>query len=246
MPPPPNAKAFVPIDGVLGLFEHRIEGAERSAAHHGAAHNQEVGASGVPHESPTPSVGGGAAAAGQHTLTTGVPHESLSAVVGGAAAAAGQHTLTAGLVQNFAEDRGNYSIVVGEAIFEASALSAEPGAAVASANTFLTVSGADFIIEHESNQGGHGLNNVWASSELDYLALNIKGWSPESGPVVIELHQPGHQFQPCGHQSPHGNYADVLAMAEAHGADSLSATLTNALAVENQFSFVNAIALVAV
>jgi hypothetical protein len=36
------------------------------------------------------------------------------------------------------------------------------------------------------------------------------------------------------------------AMAEAHGADSLSATLTNALTVENQFSFVNAIAVVAV
>ena len=44
----------------------------------------------------------------------------------------------------------------------------------------------------------------------------------------------------------HGNYADVMAMAEAHGAGSLSATLTNALTFENHFSFVNAMGMVAV
>jgi hypothetical protein len=76
--------------------------------------------------------------------------------------------------------------------------------------------------------------------------VNINGWSPEGGPVVIELHQPGHQVRPDGHQPPHGNYAAVIATAEAHGADSLSATLTNALTVENQFSFVTGIAVVAV
>jgi hypothetical protein len=34
-------------------------------------------------------------------------------------------------------------------------------------------------------------------------------------------------------------------MAEAHGANSLSATLTSALTVENQFSFVHGMAMVA-
>jgi hypothetical protein len=34
-------------------------------------------------------------------------------------------------------------------------------------------------------------------------------------------------------------------MAEAHGANSLSATLTTAFTVENQFSFVHAMAMVA-
>jgi hypothetical protein len=64
---------------------------------------------------------------------------------------------------------------------------------------------------------------------------------------VIELYQPGHQVQPDGHQPPHGNYAAVIAMGEAHStADSLSATQTNALTVENQFSFVNGIAVVGV
>ena len=189
----------------------------------------------------------------------GGPHESVIAVVGGSAVAAGQDTVTIGLVQNLAEEsslplphgvgKGGYTIMVGDANFEASAQAPEAGGADAAANTFMTVSGADYIIKDESSHGGSGPNDAQASSELDFVAVNINGWSPEGGPVVIELHQPGHQGQPDGHQPPHGNdaaVAAVIATAEAHGADSLSATLTNALTVENQFSFVNAIALVAV
>jgi hypothetical protein len=190
-------------------------------AHRGGAYHQDAGASGV-------------------------PHESVIAVVGGAAVAAGQDTVTIGLVQNLAEDKGGYSIMVGDATFEASAQSPEAGGVDAAANTFMTVSGADYIIKDESSHGGSGPNDAWASSELSYIAVNINGWSPEGGPLVYELHQPGHQVWPDGHQPTHGNYADVIAMAEAHGASSLSATLTNALTVENQFSLVNAIAVVAV
>jgi hypothetical protein len=42
-----------------------------------------------------------------------------------------------------------------------------------------------------------------------------------------------------------GNLAQVFAMAEAHGANTLSATFANALTVENHFSLVNAMAMVA-
>ena len=186
----------------------------------------------------------------------GGPNEIVISVVGGSAVAAGQDTVTIGLVQNLAEDsslplphgvgKGGYTILVGDATFEAWAQAPEAGGADAAANTVLTVSGADYIIKDQSSHGGSGPNDAWASSELDFVAVNINGWSPEGGPVVIELHQPGHQVRPDGHQPPHGNYAAVIATAEAHGADSLSATLTNALTVENQFSFVNAIAVVAV
>jgi hypothetical protein len=187
-------------------------------AHRGGAYHQEAGASGV-------------------------PHESVIAVVGGGAVAAGQDTLTTGLVQNLGKDHGGYSIMVGDATFEASAQAPAAGGVDAAANT---VSGADYIIKDQSSHGGSGPNDAWASSELDFVAVNINGWSPEGGPLVYELHQPGHQVQPDGHQPPHGNYAAVIATAEAHGADSLSATQTNALTVENQFSFVNGIAVVGV
>ncbi len=182
----------------------------------------------------------------------GGPHEAVISVVGGSAVAAGQDTVTIGLVQNLAEDsslplphgvgKGGYSIMVGDAIFEASAQAPEAGGVDAAANTFMALSDADFIIKFESSEA----NDASASSELSYIALNIDGWSPEGGPVVIELQQPDHQVQPDGHQPPDGNYAAVIATAEAHGADSLTVTQTNALTVENQFSFVTAIALVAV
>ena len=183
----------------------------------------------------------------QDAEASGVPHESVIAAVGGDAVAAGQDTVTIGLVQNDGKDHGSYSIIVGDATFEASAQAPEAGGADAAANTFMTVSGADYIIKDESSHGGSGANDAWASSELDFVAVNINGWSPEGGPVVIELHQPGHQVQPDGPQPPHGNYAGVIATADAHSTDSsLAATQTNALTVENQFSFVNGIAVVIV
>ena len=182
----------------------------------------------------------------QNAEASGVPHESVIAAVGGDAVAAGQDTVTIGLVQNDGKDHGGYSIIVGDATFEASAQAPEAGGADAAANTFMTVSGADYIIKGESSHGGSGPNDAWASSELDFVAVNINGWSPEGGPLVYELHQPGHQVQPDGHQPTDGNYAAGIATAEAHGADSLAATQTNALTVENQFSFVNGIAVVIV
>jgi hypothetical protein len=194
---------------------------DQIGAHRGGAYHQDAGASGV-------------------------PHESVIAVVGGDAVAAGQDTVTIGLVQNLGKDHGGYSIIEGDATFEASAQAPAAGGADAAANTVLIVSGADYIIKDESSHGGSGPNDAWASSELDFVAVNINGWSPEGGPVVYELDQPAHQVQPDGHQPPHGNYAAVIATAEAHGADSLAATTTIALTVENQFSFVTGIAVVAV
>ena len=182
----------------------------------------------------------------QDAEASGVPPESVIAAVGGAAVAAGQDTLTIGFVQNVGTDHGGYSIIVGDAKFEASAQAPEAGGAAAAANTFLTVSGADYIIQDQISHGGSGPNDAGASSEIAFVAVNINGWSPEGGPVVIELHQPGNQVGPDGHQPPDGNYAAVIATAEAHGADIATATQTDALTVVNQFSFVNGIAVVAV
>ena len=188
----------------------------------------------------------------------GGPHESVISVVGGSAFAAGEDTVTIGLVQNSAEEsslplphgvgKGGYTIMVGDANFEASAQAPEAGGADAAANTFMALSDADFIIIFESSDERREANDASASSELSYIALNINGWSPEGGPLVydLELNQPGHHVRPDEYQPPDGNYAAVIATAEAHGADSMSATTATALTVENQFSFVTAIAVVAV
>jgi hypothetical protein len=171
--------------------------------------------------------------------------DGLLAVIGGSATAAGEASDVTGFVDNFAEDRGDYSIAMGTAIFEASAYGSNPGDALAAADTFLYVSGADFIFEHETDQSNAGPYDAWARSELDYFSIDIHGWSPPHGTIVIDVdHSFGHG-QPIGQDPFYGNFAQVLALAEAHGADTLSATFTNALTIENQFSFVNAEGIVA-
>src|SRR5262249_35582575 len=145
------------------------------------------------------------------------------------------------------KDHGGYSIIVGDATFEASAQAPEAGGAGAAAKTGLAGSGGGYIIKNQRSHGGSGPQEAAARLEIDLVAVNINGWSPEGGPVVIELHQPGHQDRPDGHQPPDGNYAAVIATADAHSTDSsLAATQTNALTVENQFSFVNGISVVGV
>jgi hypothetical protein len=135
----------------------------------------------------------------QEMEALGVSNEGLVALFGGSAVAAGQNNLTTGLVQSFAEEWITYSIARGDAIFEPSTHSPESSGAVAAADTLLVVSHADFIIENERSYGGHGPNDAWAISELDYSAIDIKGWSPPGGTVVIDFSQ---RLQSCGHEPP--------------------------------------------
>jgi hypothetical protein len=174
------------------------------------------------------------------------PHDMV-AVLGGSAAAAGDDTAAFGLVENFAEDRGSYSIAMGEAVFEASAHSAERGSAAAATDAFLSVSGADFIFEREVDQATHGPHDATARSVLDYLSIDIHGWTPPHGPIVIDIGPMDHGFGPHLSSDPgNGNLAMALATAEANGGASLAATLTTAFTVENHFSFVTATGIVAV
>jgi hypothetical protein len=173
--------------------------------------------------------------------------DGMIAVLGGSAAAAGDDTAAIGFIENFAEDRGGYSIATGEAIFEASAHSAERGGAAAAADTFLSVSGADFIFEREIDHAMRGPHDATARSELEYLSIDIHDWSPPHGPIVIEMGHMGLCFgQHLSIDQGYGNVAMTLATAEAHGVDSLAATLTTAFTVENRFSFVTATGIVAV
>src|SRR5262249_47210533 len=119
---------------------------------------------------------------------TGAWHQSpndLLSVSGGSAMAAGDASVVTGFVENFSEGRGDYSIAMGKAQFEGSAYTSKPGGAVAAASTFLDESGTDFIFEHEIGQSRHGPCDAWARSELDYLSIDIHGWSPTHETIVI-------------------------------------------------------------
>jgi hypothetical protein len=174
------------------------------------------------------------------------PSTGLIVAVGGSAIAIGDTTTATGFVENFAADKGNVSIAMGEAFFQAAADATTPHGALAAATTFLDVTGADIVFERESGHAKHGAHDAWAVSELDYFAIDIHGWSPPNGPIVIDLHQPFHHH---GHafalEAFSGNFAHVFAAAETHGVDGFSATFTEAMTIENHFSFVNATGLVA-
>jgi hypothetical protein len=55
----------------------------------------------------------------------------------------------------------------------------------------------------------------------------------------------GHDEYLPSHVTPSGNLASVVAVADAHGANSFASTLTHSLAVENHFSLVSGAAMVA-
>jgi len=94
------------------------------------------------------------------------PPDGLIAVVGGSAMAAGDGSAVSGFVENSAADQGAYSIAMGEAIFEASAHSSSPGGGGAAADTFLDVSGVDFIIEQEVGQSKRAGSVRWQVGRL--------------------------------------------------------------------------------
>jgi hypothetical protein len=173
--------------------------------------------------------------------------DELIAVLGGAAMATGDVSHSTGIVEAVAWDGGFYSVTMGEAVFEASAWSAEPGGAVAVADVFLAIAGADFIFQHEIKLSASDPNLAWAYSEIDYFAIDFDAWSPRHGPIVVEL-DASLELEPYLVETPLVGFAGALvaATAEAHGAHTLSATFTEALAVENQFSLVQAMGLVAV
>lgn len=175
--------------------------------------------------------------------------DGLTAVLGGVAMAAGNATTSIGLLETVLSDTGLYSVATGKAVFEASAWSAEPGGAAAVADVFLEVAGADFVFQREFDGAASGANEAWAYAAIEYIAVDFHGWSPRHGPIAFQFGA-SLEVEPYRFETPlaglAGALATVGAAAETYGSDTLSATFTDALVVENQFSFVQALGLVAV
>ena len=92
---------------------------------------------------------------------------SLITAIGGTATAIGDSTATTGFIDNFVQNKGHISIVMGEATFLTSAYSAEPGNALAAAGTFLDISGADIGGNRGKSRRAHpsriGSWEIWRS-----------------------------------------------------------------------------------
>jgi len=176
---------------------------------------------------------------------------ALVTVIGGNAFATGAHADATGAVSNNVDDLGNATVASGFAVFEATGTSSH-GQPAASADTFLSVAGADIVIEFEYDKNFHIGNTDVAVSELAYYAIDIDNWTPRNGPIVMDFkthstgaQAGGHDEYLPSHVTPSGNLASVVAVADAHGANSFASTLTHSLAVENHFSLVSGAAMVA-
>lgn len=171
------------------------------------------------------------------------PHSFLSTEIGGYAVASGTNTIATGSIVNTVKDLGNCSIAFGDATFNS--VGTGHGGTSADAGTYLSVTGADIIIEFSSNQ--HSSNGCYssASSEIQYLAIDIYNWTPAHGPITIDTCLPSITgCDSCHAPAPNisGNIADIVAAAEAAGTNTATSTITQALTVENHFSMVAGLA----
>jgi hypothetical protein len=176
---------------------------------------------------------------------------ALVTAIGGDAYATGTSTDANGVVGNTIKDMGNVTIASGEAVFEATGTSPTPGGASADADTFLAVTGADIVVEFTFDRTVTLGNTVIAVSATRYLAIDIENWAPPNGPLVMdfEAHSANQIERHSAHlldfAPPSENLATVAVFADAHGADTLAATLAQSLAVGNQFSLVSGLSIVA-
>jgi hypothetical protein len=176
---------------------------------------------------------------------------ALLTVIGGDAYGEGMSTDASGTVNNTVKDLGHVTLASGYAVFEAAA-SSPTGDAAAGADTFVSVAGADFVLTFDFDASFKVGNTVVAASETAYLAIDVENWSSQNGPLVMDFQAnaaSGHGGQNGAHLpgliSPSGNLAQVAAFADAQGSDTLSSTLTQALTIENHFSYVSGMAIAA-
>ena len=177
-------------------------------------------------------------------------HATLTAVLGGDAWAVGVTTSAVGSVCNTVENTGACTLAFGDALFTASGTGAEHGAVAAGADTYLSVTGADFVFEFTTDTSGGKGSTAWAQADTHYLAIDFHNWSPPQGPIVFDFNtsiETGSQGGPQHdlNNTVPDNFASVIALADAHGPNTFTATVTNALSVENHFSLVDGHAIVA-
>jgi hypothetical protein len=180
-------------------------------------------------------------------------HGGIAALLGGDAVAFGTNAVAAGEVTNKIENLGGVTIASGEAVFAAEGT--DP-----SANTGVKVAGEDVLFEVTVNEHGGSGSTAWAESVTKYVAIDIPGWNPPSGPIVVDrvinlpsvpgMAAPG-ELQAAEQIGPElglpgANVAHDTVTAEAFTAEgSLVIAFSDALAISGQLSAVYAWALVA-
>jgi hypothetical protein len=165
----------------------------------------------------------------------------------------GANAVAVGDVTNTVENLGGITVATGEAVFAAEGTNPL-------ANTGVKVAGEDFLYEVTINEHGGSGSTAWAESVTEYVAIDIPGWNPPGGPIVVDrvinlpsmpgMAVPGElqATQQIGAEFglPGANVAHDTVTAEAITTEgSLVIAFSEALAIGGQLSAVYAWALVA-
>jgi hypothetical protein len=135
------------------------------------------------------------------------------------------------------------------AIFCATSHVSGDGPATAAAETFVQVTGADYLIEIHCSERGAERASTWAWSETEYIAVDVHDMASKT-PVTIDMSVVNAELHQCLSSDAvfgylDGNIANAIATAEVHGADMFAATLTHALTIQNHFSSVSGLSAIA-
>jgi hypothetical protein len=157
--------------------------------------------------------------------------------------ATGTNTLATGNVTDrVLQTPGGVTTASGEAAFAAEGTG--PGA-TATAHSGVNVTGADLVVETTVNQHGGTSTDATAESVTTFRAIDIPGFTPPGGPVIVD-HVVNSSSTPAGGSGlPSGNVVHTTLTAEAAGVDPQVTALSQTLAVGGHLSAVSAWALVA-
>jgi hypothetical protein len=139
-------------------------------------------------------------------------------------------------------DLGLVSYAVGTCTFTATATATEGSTAVAFANSYATVTGADLVITFTrsgSTDLKQGAEGAYATSTTSFLAIDLEFWDSARGPIVID-----YDGDLCGFKVPRGfegNTAVLDALLKAFGENTLADLQADVLTVEDTLSTVTAV-----
>jgi hypothetical protein len=91
----------------------------------------------------------------------------------------GANAVAVGDVTNTVENLGGITVATGEAVFAAEGTNPL-------ANTAVKVAGEDILYEVTVNEHGGSGSTAWAESVTEYVAIDIPGWNPRGGPIVVD------------------------------------------------------------
>ena len=172
----------------------------------------------------------------------------LSVSMGGFAFAAGHESATSGLIEAKVVDLGPVTVAKGVVQFSGAAQNLDGSQAVAGAESYAELTGADFVLTVTTTMLVIDNDSMVAVSTTKFWGVDIEGWAPAGGPIAYHAGLDSlTAFQGYEYNLPIiGNVADSRALATAIGGDTFADVTTVSLVRSQEVSIVNAQAFVGV